>query len=115
MRYPVVNLGAMGGRGVPAMSPFAPAWIEQAPARQPILTGRVLGEIAPLPPELVAARKEYEDAKDVYDRVERAYPKLVATIGEDAAREAWSQAKDKVDSSAAKFQELTSRIQEISA
>jgi hypothetical protein len=116
MRYPVVNLGAVGGRGIPAMSPFAPAWIQQrAPAQQPGPYGRVLGQTAPPPPELVAARKEYQDAKDVYDRVERTYPKLAAAIGEDGAREAWSQAKDKMDRSAAKLEDLIAGIQEVSA
>jgi hypothetical protein len=105
MRYPVVNLGALGGRGFPAMSPFAPAWIQQAPPPPPPAHRRELGQTAPTP-EQAAAQKTFQEAKDVYDRVERTYPKLVATIGEDAAQEAWSQARDKVEEAAAQLERI---------
>lgn len=105
MRYPVVNLGARGGGGFPAMNPFAPAWIPQQPGPA---QGRVLGQTPAPTAEALAAQQAWRAAKDVFDRVEKTYPKLVVTMGEDGAAEVWEQAKEKLA-------ETEERLREVSA
>ncbi len=105
MRYPVVNLGARGGGGIPAMSPFAPAWIPQQPAPA---QGRVLGQTPAPSAEALEAQQAWRTARDVFDRVEKTYPKLVVTMGEDGAAAVWEQAK-------AKLAETEERLREVSA
>jgi hypothetical protein len=86
MRYPTANLGALG------RATLFPAGAAVRPSAPPRLTGRVLGITAST--EASAAR--LRQAQDVLGRVQRTYPRLVASIGESGARGVFDQANEGV-------------------
>jgi len=81
MRYPTANLGALG------RATLFPAAVAGRPP-PPRLGRRILGITASSAP----AAEELRKAQDMMGRVQATYPKLVATIGEASAREAFDQA-----------------------
>lgn len=96
MRYPVVNVQALGRA---TLFPQASLMGQQAPAAQP----RVLGQAEQA--SLAAARQALDDAHGVFQRVQITYPQLVATIGDDDARKAFEQAQDALKSAQDAYEE----------
>lgn len=91
MGYPVVNSRALGRADLFPTVAAAPA---------PVRT-RMLGVSMSTGSQALALRK----AKELFDRVQTAYPRLVASTGEESARTAFDQAKESLDRAQADYDE----------
>jgi hypothetical protein len=86
MRYPTVNMGALGRA---SLFPSAPQ-----PSTAPC--ARVLG-VTGSTAAASGAGARFQAAQELLARVERTYPKLVALTGEESAREAFDQATQSME------------------